>query len=72
MGTNGFGNFWAGHTTGAGLGNQWEPMDLVTFGLGIHWGRAGEPMGTNGMQPIGDNFEGGHTSTNSISWQEPF
>ena len=43
MGNNGFGNFWAAHTTGAGLGKQWETMDLVTFGLGL---------GSNGKQWI--------------------
>ena len=49
MGNNGFGNFWVGHTTGAGLGKQWETMDLVTFGLGIPLGAG---LGSNGKQWI--------------------
>ena len=58
MGNNGFGNFWAGHTTGAGLfhqnilgtsvmGNPGLPQLRV-----IEHNRALETMGSNGKQWI--------------------
>ena len=58
MGNNGFDNFFGlGIPLGAGRGSNGK-MDLVTFGLGIHWGGAWEAIGNNGF----GNFWASHTT----------